>query len=81
MDKFNRYRSVQIHINHINQNKSWFRQQYINNGVRGEISLNSDFCDERITMIKKEYKYSELTAKIIGCAMAVHKVLGNEFFG
>ena len=30
-------------------------------------------------MIKNEYKYSELTAKIIGCAMAVHKILGNGF--
>ncbi|MGV3510109.1 MAG: GxxExxY protein [Sphingobacteriaceae bacterium] len=30
-------------------------------------------------MIKQEYKYSELTAKIIGCAMTVHKALGNGF--
>jgi len=30
-------------------------------------------------MIKKEYKYSELTGKIIGCAMEVHKLLGNGF--
>ena len=30
-------------------------------------------------MIKSEYKYSELTGKIIGCAMEVHKVLGNGF--
>jgi GxxExxY protein len=29
--------------------------------------------------IKKEYKYSELTGKIIGCAMTVHKSLGNGF--
>ncbi|MEO6131914.1 MAG: GxxExxY protein, partial [Saprospiraceae bacterium] len=26
-----------------------------------------------------EYKYSELTGKIIGCAMEVHKFLGNGF--
>ena len=32
-----------------------------------------------INMIKEEYKYSELTGKIIGCAMEVHKVLGNGF--
>ena len=31
------------------------------------------------TLIKEEYKYSELTAKIIGCAMEVHKILGNGF--
>ena len=30
-------------------------------------------------MIKEEYKYSELTSKIIGCAMTVHKILGNGF--
>ena len=32
-----------------------------------------------ITMIKEEYKYSELTSKIIGCAIIVHKTLGNGF--
>ncbi len=30
-------------------------------------------------MIKEQYKYSEVTAKIIGCAMTVHKTLGNGF--
>jgi GxxExxY protein len=30
-------------------------------------------------MIKEEYKYSALTSKIIGCAMLVHKTLGNGF--
>ncbi|MFM7486262.1 MAG: GxxExxY protein [Cytophagales bacterium] len=30
-------------------------------------------------MIKPEYKYSELTGKIIGCAMEVHRALGNGF--
>ena len=30
-------------------------------------------------MINEQYKYSELTSKIIGCAMAVHKALGNGF--
>ena len=32
-----------------------------------------------ITMIKDQYKYSELTSKIIGCAITVHKTLGNGF--
>ena len=27
----------------------------------------------------EKYKYSELTGKIIGCAMEVHKILGNGF--
>lgn len=30
-------------------------------------------------MIKEQYKYSELTAKVIGCAITVHKALGNGF--
>ncbi|MFC2093781.1 GxxExxY protein [Bacteroidota bacterium] len=31
------------------------------------------------TTIKKEYPESELTGKIIGCAMEVHSILGNGF--
>jgi GxxExxY protein len=31
------------------------------------------------TIVKKDYKYSELTGKIIGCSMEVHKILGNGF--
>ena len=31
------------------------------------------------TMINEQYKYSELTSKIIGCAMTVHKALGSGF--
>jgi GxxExxY protein len=30
-------------------------------------------------MIDEQYKYSALTSKIIGCAMQVHKALGNGF--
>jgi len=30
-------------------------------------------------MIKEQYKYSELTGRIIGCAFEVHKILGNGF--
>jgi GxxExxY protein len=30
-------------------------------------------------MMEEEYKYSELTGKIIGCAMKVHSSLGNGF--
>ena len=30
-------------------------------------------------MIKEEYKYSDITSKIIGCAMSVHQILGNGF--
>jgi GxxExxY protein len=30
-------------------------------------------------MINEQYKFSELTGKIIGCAMNVHNALGNGF--
>ncbi len=30
-------------------------------------------------MIKSEYKYSDITEKIIGCCMKVHNTLGNGF--
>jgi GxxExxY protein len=30
-------------------------------------------------MIDDKYKHSELTGKITGCAMEMHKHLGNEF--
>jgi len=30
-------------------------------------------------MIDEKYKYSAITAMIIGCAMEVHKILGNGF--
>jgi GxxExxY protein len=30
-------------------------------------------------MIRKEYPESELTGKIIGCAMEVHRIFGNSF--
>jgi len=30
-------------------------------------------------MIKEQYLHSELTGKIIGCAMEVHRALGNGF--
>lgn len=33
----------------------------------------------QLTMINEKYKYSALTEKIIGCAMEVHKILGNGF--
>ena len=30
-------------------------------------------------VINEKYRYSELTGKIIGCSMEVHKTLGNGF--
>jgi GxxExxY protein len=34
---------------------------------------------ENKIIVQDQYKYSELTGKIIGCAMEVHKILGNGF--
>jgi GxxExxY protein len=30
-------------------------------------------------IIKKEFKYSDITGRVIGAAMEVHKILGNGF--
>jgi GxxExxY protein len=30
-------------------------------------------------MIKEQYKYSDITSKVIGAAIEVHKILGNGF--
>ena len=30
-------------------------------------------------MIKSDYRHSELTGRVIGCAMAVHSAMGNGF--
>lgn len=30
-------------------------------------------------MMEEKYKYSDLTSKVIGCAISVHKELGNGF--
>ena len=40
--------------------------------------MTVDFVDMK-EIIKSEYKHSELTGKIIGCAMKVHSALGNGF--
>lgn len=32
-----------------------------------------------IATINEQYKYSELTSRIIGCSITVHKTLGNGF--
>jgi len=36
-------------------------------------------CESNKSAVKTDYKYSELTSKIIGCAMKVHSALGNGF--
>ena len=43
-----------------------------------QVNHSSDNIPDK-QIVKEQYKYSELTAKIIGCAMAVHKILGNGF--
>ena len=41
--------------------------------------INQKNHSSDIFMINEQYKYSALTSKIIGCAMTVHKALGNGF--
>lgn len=42
--------------------------------------MNSNESDKsQKSVVKTNYKYSELTGKIIGCAMEVHKILGSGF--
>lgn len=40
-------------------------------------SMKSD--ESKKSVVQTKYKYSELTSKIIGCCMEVHKILGNGF--
>ena len=35
--------------------------------------------ESKKSVVQTAYKYSELTSKIIGCAMAIHRALGNGF--
>ena len=35
--------------------------------------------ESKKSLVQTAYKYSELTSKIIGCAMTVHNTLGNGF--
>ncbi len=35
--------------------------------------------ESKKSVVQTAYKYSELTSRIIGCAMAVHRALGNGF--
>ena len=42
--------------------------------------MNADGADLMIKMmIKEEYKYSDITEKVIGCAMKVHRQMRNGF--
>ena len=45
------------------------------------IRLNWMYCLflTLLFMINQHYKHSELTGKIIGCAMQVHRILGSGF--
>jgi GxxExxY protein len=41
--------------------------------------VNQSSDNKQMNMINNQYKFSELTAKVIGCAMKVHSALGNGF--
>jgi GxxExxY protein len=43
------------------------------------IGSNHHRSRQGVTMSEKQYLHSEITGKIIGCAMEVHRTLGNGF--
>jgi len=47
--------------------------------IKSRVQTIKKLIITNLTMIKEQYRYSELTSKIIGCAMSVHKTLGNGF--
>lgn len=47
--------------------------------VEDDVLLIKYLENQYYMMIKNEYKYSEVTSKIIGCAMKVNSALGNGF--
>jgi len=48
--------------------------------IGGSEDLKSDKSTKsQKSMVQTIYKYSDLTGKIIGCSMEVHKLLGNGF--
>ena len=51
--------------------------------LSSEPLIVSDYYDlidfDMKEVINEKYKYSQLTGKIIGCSMEVHKILGNGF--
>ena len=53
-----------------------FRKYYYKNQIH--VQINDVFHYLKV-MINEQYKYSELTGKVIACAMKVHSTLGNGF--
>jgi hypothetical protein len=47
--------------------------------IKSRVQTIKKLTITNLTMIKEQYKYSELTSKIIGILMEVHKILGNGF--
>lgn len=41
--------------------------------------MEKNFVEDSHNIVKEEYKYSELTGRIIKCAYNVHGILGNGF--
>jgi len=44
-----------------------------------EKTQSEQLNESKKSLVQTAYKYSELTSKIIGCAMTAHKTLGNGF--
>src|SRR2546421_2332263 len=63
-----------ITVHHINPTNHGSRQLQSTKIIR-RITVQ----DRKRGVMEDRYAHSELTGKIIGCAMAVHKTLGNGF--
>jgi GxxExxY protein len=47
--------------------------------MENEKTQSGQSNESKKSVVQTAYKYSELTSKIIGCAMVVHRALGNGF--
>ena len=54
-------------------------EQTIKFGMDNKHTQTEQASEPKKLMVQTAYSYSELTSKIIGCAMTVHKTLGSGF--
>jgi GxxExxY protein len=80
-DNFHKSQALADHINHINHSAD---SNFFDNFEYQATAPHANHINQKNhsplpLMINENYKHSKLTADIIGCAMRVHKSLGNGF--